>query len=124
LEKGLQEIWDNQLCDNLLAINEFHISVDPQYSGNETFTDRLGIGAKVCQCDCYGSDPNGIFLVGEVKPEAKLTLMPKNGAEIATTYVTTNRPNRDKVWSRSIAQLYGYMLDQKVRYGFLTSYNE
>jgi hypothetical protein len=69
---------------------------------------------------CAWDDVSGVFLIGEIKSLSGLQPLPEMGVEICSAYANNALPHNVRL---AIAQLYGYMVDQRCKYGFLTNYN-
>mmetsp|Transcript_27122 Transcript_27122/g.37261 ORF Transcript_27122/g.37261 Transcript_27122/m.37261 type:complete len:443 (-) Transcript_27122:106-1434(-) len=78
---------------------------------------------------CFNTN---VFAIGEIKPFWSLTNMPDSPQEIRRLYAL--RPEfppdeqsdfelNHRVWLRCLAQAYGYMIENKVKFGFLSGFN-
>ena len=101
--------------------------------------DSIGFIDKLSNCDvvskighydicCWSNDK--INAVGELKLFWNLEDMPDDAASIIDLYTHSrdydyNYEGIDarRKWWRALAQLYGYMIDQNIKYGFLSCFN-
>lgn len=83
----------------------------------------------LCQADVIcTNDEDNLFALGELKTFWNLEKMPHSAAELECLYsqMTPYNPeleNHHRKWWRCIAQTNGYMMDQGVKYGFISCFN-
>jgi hypothetical protein len=86
---------------------------------------RLVIGSPDIVCCSL----NVLFAIGEIKPFWNLERMPSDVNEMIRIYGDRNQnvdmdyERENRKWMRCVAQTNGYMIDNKVKYGFISGFN-
>ncbi len=123
LEGGIQSMIDDfyHIPMNCVAGRQFTVAG----AGNIPSTFPGGARNIVtCGADRFAFDDSGVFSVIETKTFWALSQLPANKNILCDQYKSASESDdaSEPRW-RAISQLYGYMLDQNVSYGVLTTFN-
>ena len=129
-------INENVLDSNFLVIICLHyLSVLRDYVGTITRRSQQSSTKIRCHADvvCINNDESKeVFAVGELKTFWNLDdRMPRSASEISRIYSQMQLTPQDdselellhRKWCRCVAQTNGYMMDQQVKYGFVSCFN-
>ena len=127
-ESGVEERFIGVFAKNLNNLGH-HIGKICRRS-EFTISNRGQEGRLVIGCpDIICCSLNLQFAIGEIKPFWNLERMPSDVNEMIRIYGDRNQnvdmdyERENRQWMRCVAQTNGYMIDNEVKYGFISGFN-